>query len=109
MFLFPRAMIPDTVEYSEWRTGLRQEGILYGCFFFCFKLGAAIAVFLAGIGLDLFGYAANVAQTQQALFGIRLLLTIVPAFFIVLGVVLISFYPINKTVHQKILIDLQSA
>ena len=33
MYLLPWAMLPDTVEFSEWKTGLRREGILYAFFF----------------------------------------------------------------------------
>jgi hypothetical protein len=38
VYLSPWAMVPDTVEYAEWKTGRRREGMLYGFFFFSFKL-----------------------------------------------------------------------
>jgi glycoside/pentoside/hexuronide:cation symporter, GPH family len=107
VFLFPWAMVPDTVEYSEWKTGLRREGTIYGFYFLCFKFGSAISGFIAGIGLDLFGYVANAPQTANALLGIRLLISFVPLTFIILGMVLISFYPIDSTFHKKILGELE--
>ena len=96
-------MIPDTVEYSEWKTGLRREGTLYGFFFFSFKLGTAIAGFLVGLGLDLSGYIPNVDQGEASLMGIRLLLTVVPLAFLLAGILVISFYPIDGAFHRTML------
>ncbi|HEY9160234.1 MAG TPA: MFS transporter [Desulfomonilia bacterium] len=106
VFLFPWAIVPDTVEYSEWKTGLRREGTIYGFYFLCFKFGSAISGFIAGIGLDFFGYVANIPQTATALLGIRLLISFVPLIFIILGMALISFYPIDSAFHKKILGEL---
>jgi GPH family glycoside/pentoside/hexuronide:cation symporter len=108
VFLSPWAMIPDTVEYSEWKTGLRREGILYGCFFFCFKLGSALAGFLAGLGLDIFGYVANVEQSESSLLGIRLMISLVPLIFIIAGMVLLSAYPIDEAYHRKIVSEIEA-
>ncbi len=43
IYLSPWALVPDTVEYSELKTGLRREGTLFGCFFLCFKISAAVS------------------------------------------------------------------
>ena len=102
VFLFPWSIVPDTVEYSEWKTGLRREGTLYGFYFFCFKLGSAIAGFLAGWGLNIAGYVANVEQSAGSLMGIRILITFVPLIFIILGMILISFFPIDEKMHRQI-------
>jgi GPH family glycoside/pentoside/hexuronide:cation symporter len=108
VFLFPWAMVPDTVEYSEWKTGLRREGTIYGVYFLCFKIGSAVSGFVAGTGLSYFGYVANTQQTQKALDGIRLLITFVPIAFILLGLTFIFFYPIDEACHRKILNELKS-
>ncbi len=102
-FLFPWAMVPDTVEFSEWKTGLRQEGFLYGFFVFGLKLSQALAGFVAGMSLDYFGYVPNVQQSEQALDGIRILMTLIPCGFIALGIILLAFYPINSTLHAQML------
>jgi GPH family glycoside/pentoside/hexuronide:cation symporter len=108
IYLCPWSMIPDTVEYSEWKTGLRREGILYGAFFFCFKAGAALAGALVGLGLDLSGYQANAAQTAQTLEGIRIMISLVPLGFIILGVIVIRFYSITAQRHQQILTEIRA-
>ncbi len=103
VFLCPWAMIPDTVEYSEWKTGFRREGIIYGFFWVSFKIGAAIAGFIAGQGLSLANYIPNVAQSEGTLSMIRLLITVVPVVFILAGMALISRYPIDAEMHRKML------
>jgi GPH family glycoside/pentoside/hexuronide:cation symporter len=108
MYLCPWSMVPDTVEYSEWKTGLRREGILYGVFFFCFKVGAAVAGWLTGLGLDVAGYAANAVQTDRALRGIHILITLVPLAFIALGTVVLWFYPITLALHRRISAEVAS-
>ncbi len=107
-WLSPWAMIPDTVEYSEWKLGIRQEGILYGIFFFVFKFGAAVAGFLVGKVLDLTGYVANQPQTETALMGIRSLLTLFPFVFIIAGVVILSFFPIDARTHRRMVEEIRA-
>jgi len=108
VFLFPWAMIPDTVEYSEWKTGLRREGIIYGFFWVSFKIGTAIAGFIAGWGLDLSGYVNNVIQSETSLLGIRLMISFIPILFIISGIILISFYPIDAAFHKKIIKEINN-
>ena len=106
-YLSPWAMIPDTVEYSQWKTGLRREGIIYGCYFFTFKFSSALAGFLAGNTLALTGYIANRPQTDGALLGIRTVLTLVPTAFIIVGIILVSLFPITAEFHRRMLADIK--
>jgi len=107
--LFPWAMVPDTVEYSQWKTGIRQEGFLYGFFVFGLKLSQAFAGFLTGTILERIGYVPNVEQSLETLNGIRFLMTIMPCVLISIGIVLIAFYPINAKMHKRMLEDIEKA
>ena len=106
-WLSPWSMIPDTVEYSQHKTGLRREGILYGVFYFVFKAGTALAGFMVGRMLDVFGYVANETQTDGALLGIRVLLTLVPMAFLTGGIIVISLYPIDAESHRKMVEEIE--
>jgi len=108
VYLSPWAMIPDTVEYSQWKTGLRREGILYGCFWFSFKLGTALAGFIVGQGLALVNYIPNIVQSEGTLSAIKLLITVVPLIFILASMALISRYPIDAEMHRKMLDEIKS-
>jgi len=106
-WLSPWAIIPDTVEYSEWKLGIRNEGILYGAFFFVFKLAGALGGFVVGKVLDLVGYVANQPQTDQSLLGIKLLFTLIPVCFIILGIIILSFFPISAKKHQEMIDEIE--
>jgi glycoside/pentoside/hexuronide:cation symporter, GPH family len=101
-FLSPWAMVPDTVEYGELKTGLRREGILYGTSFFGQKLASALAGFIAGQGLGIIGFEANKVQSPETLEGIRALMIFAPIALIVAGIIVISFYPISEKMHEEI-------
>ncbi len=40
------ALVPDTVDYGEWKTGIRAEGSVYTGYTFFRKISAALAGFL---------------------------------------------------------------
>ncbi len=108
LYLCPWSMIPDTVEYSQLKTGHRREGILYGFFNFAFKFSAAFAGIIAGFGLDLFNYVPNAVQHERALDGISIMLTVAPVMFLVAGIIVIWFYPIDAEAHRKIVAEIEA-
>ena len=103
IYFCPWAMLPDTVEYSQLKQGVRREGILFGFFFLAQQLGSAVALFIQGMGLNAAGYVANAEQNARSLAGIRLLMSLVPLAFVLAGIVLISFYSISSERHRQIL------
>ncbi|MFJ7754637.1 MFS transporter [Peribacillus muralis] len=59
------ALVSDAVEYGEWKTGNRSEGVVYSFFTFCRKLSQAIAGFVPGLVLGLVGYVPNAVQSAD--------------------------------------------
>ncbi len=106
-YLSPWAMVPDTVEYAQWKTGRRREGMLYGFFFFSFKLSVAVPGLIVGTVLSLTGYTPAGPQGPEALFGIKALLTIIPAVFIIAGMVLIARFPITDEFHRRMVREIR--
>ncbi len=101
------AIEADTVEYGEWKTGVRAEGITYALFSFTRKTGQAIGGALAAYALALGGYAAGAAtQTVSAEWGIRAGAAAVPAVFILLSVIVMVFYPLTDKVHATIVAEI---
>jgi GPH family glycoside/pentoside/hexuronide:cation symporter len=111
IYIFPWSMIPSTVDYSEWKTGIRREGLLYGVFYFSFKASAALGGLIAGLGLDWAGYVASPENIQSStqgpatLVGFRWLMTLVPIGLILIGVALIRLYPIDVAMEKEMLRD----
>jgi GPH family glycoside/pentoside/hexuronide:cation symporter len=102
----PWSMLPDVVEYDEKMTGERREGIYYGLWAFLTKFTSALGVAVSGWALGLFGYVPNVEQTTQALFGIRLFFSIVPAVVILISLPLLIRYPITRQSHAALVKEL---
>lgn len=105
-WVFPWSMLPDVVEYDEKMTGERREGIYYGLWAFLTKFTGALGVAVSGWALQLFGYVPNVEQTSQALFGIRLFFSIVPAAVILVSLPFLIRYPITRKNHAELVKEL---
>jgi len=107
-YLVPWSMVPDVIEYDEWITGQRREGVYYGFMVLLQKLGLALAVFLVGRALSAAGFIQRGAgdpvpeQPESALTAIRLVVGPLPAVVLVLGLVCVWFYPITKAKHAAI-------
>jgi Na+/melibiose symporter-like transporter len=114
IYIFPWAMVPSTVDYTEWKTGKRREGLLYGFFYFAFKVSAALGGLVAGLGLDLARYAPtpenirNSTQADSTLDAMRFLMTIVPIGLMAIGIFLIHRYPIDAKMQERMMQDLKS-
>jgi len=101
-YVLPWAMAPDTIEYDYARSGIRREGIYYSVWTFVIALGGALAGFLVGQGLDLFGYVPDAVQTARSITGIRLLIGPLPAVLFVLGNLAIVFYPLTRKRYEQV-------
>ena len=90
------ALIADTVEYGEWRTGIRIEGLSYSFFSFCRKFGQAIGGSVPAFLLASSGYIPNLAeQSEAAQLGILHAMALAPALAFSLAFALMLFYPLT--------------
>ncbi len=99
-------MIPDCVEYSEWKTGVRAEGAITASFTFMNKLGSSAGGFISGVILAAVGYAAGQAQAPQVLKAILYMLVFFPIAGHVCSIISMSFYPITKKFFFNMLDDI---
>jgi len=100
------AMVADTAEYAEWKTGKRAEGITYSLYTFMAKFSAAIGGTSAGTILSMSGYIPNAVQTASADFNIRALFTLGPFISGIIAVVIMNFYPLDSASFARIVRDL---
>lgn len=105
---FTWALIPETIDYAEFKTGKRASGVIYALVNFFFKFGMAIGGIVPGLILSKFGYVANHAQTTTALHGILLTLTVIPVVFVIIELFAIYFYNLDEKEHKRILGELAS-
>jgi len=101
------ALEADTVEYGEWKTGVRAEGMTYALFSFTRKTGQAVGGALAAFSLAWGGYAAGESvQTASAELGIRAGAGLIPLVASVLAVALMIFYPLTDKRHAIIVAEI---
>ena len=100
-YVMPYAIIPDTVELEYAQSGVRREGAFYGLWNLVNQFGVGLALGISGWVLGGLGYVPNVEQTPLAKMGIRLLLGPIAAVFVVVGVLLVSFYPITRKYYDE--------
>jgi Na+/melibiose symporter-like transporter len=92
----PWAMMGDVADYSEWKNNRRATGIVFAGIVVGLKVGLAIGGFLAGKLLSLYGYVSNVEQSASSLRGIRLTVSIYPVIAIIICIIFLFIYSINR-------------
>ncbi|MEK9943466.1 MAG: MFS transporter [Gammaproteobacteria bacterium] len=100
------SMLPDTIEYGEWKTGIRTESSLYGFMTFAQKGAIGISALLLGTVLTNIGFIPNEIQSQETLDSLKMVMSWVPISGVILSLVMVIFYPINKSFHAKLLKDI---
>jgi GPH family glycoside/pentoside/hexuronide:cation symporter len=95
-------MIADVADHSEWLTHRRATGFMFAGVVFALKAGLGLGGALSAWIVNAYGYVPNVAQTETALYGIRLAAAIYPALMLVLAIVCLIVYPIGKKLNLRI-------
>lgn len=96
------AMIPDTVEFGEWRSGVRAEGMVFGLISFVQKAALGLSVGVLGELLSMVGYVANQPQTPQTLHDMHALMTLGPMGLLAAAAVFVFFYPLDRATHGRL-------
>lgn len=89
-------MLGDTADYSEWKDGRRATGLVFSAATFAQKAGWGIGGALAGWLLAIFQFEANVEQTETALTGIKLMISVFPGILYMSCAILLIFYKIDQ-------------
>ena len=97
------SMMPDTVEYGAWRTGVRAEGAIFGFVSFVQKASLGLAAAALGELLGLIGYRANVVQSFETLQGLKVVMLAAPFGLYLIALAFVLFYPITPSMHGRLL------
>lgn len=85
-------MLADVVDYGEYKFGTRNESITFSIQTLLVKFTSAMGALLTGLALDLTGYQPNVEQSAATLFGIRIVMIIVPVIFAIISYIIYKKY-----------------
>jgi len=91
------AIVSDTIEYGEWKTGYRTEGLVNSASSFGFKVGSGLGSAMIGWILGFGGYSENsVVQSASALFSIDVIFIYIPIIVSILQIIVMTFYHLDK-------------
>jgi melibiose permease len=107
MNILTTAMLADTVEYGEWKLGIRSESIVFSIQTFIVKVSSAVSAFIVGIGLQVIGFVPDAVQSTATLTGLRLLMFMVPIFGLVASLIIyMKRYKIDATFYNQIVSEI---
>lgn len=107
--IMPMIMVADSVDYYEWKTGKRTEGVAYAVLSLCIKVTLALgaAVCLAWVFADFTGYQANMTEFSDSVKkGVFFSYTVIPGITSALAAIPIFFYDLVGDKKKQISADL---
>ena len=98
----PFAMLSDSVDYGEWKTGIRSAGFLTAIgSAFCIKMGSGLGGFIPSKIMSAAGYVAHKQQTASALASIKFSFVWLPAIcFMIGGAIMLAYAKYEKKEDQ---------
>ena len=101
------SLVADTADYSEWKFKVRTTGIIFSAMTCAQKIGMGLGAAAAGFVLAHFSYNGESAtQTPEALRGIVLLMSVIPAVGYFAVALIFSRYGLTEPVLEEIRRDL---
>ncbi len=102
------AIIPDCVEYGEWKTGVRNDGFQYAFISLANKVGMALGTALLAFAIGKAGYVANAVQSKEVQDIFHLSFSIIPGILWIITAGLMIFYRLDKKSYSKIVTELSN-
>lgn len=102
------AMLAETIELTEVRTGQRSEAVTFSGQTFTGKLSVAIAGGATGVILTVINYVPNQAQTESTLTGLFFVIALLPALGSLIRLVLMYFYKYTEDDFNEAVAELQN-
>lgn len=101
------AIVPDCVEYGEWKTGVRNDGFQYAFVSLGNKVGMAIGTAALAGALGALNFVPNAAQNPAVQSAMHHAFSTIPGVLWLITAVVLFFYRINKNSYNKMVSDLQ--
>ena len=102
------AIIPDCVEYGEWKTGIRNDGFQYSFISLANKIGMALGTSLLALVMGWAGYEANVEQSETVKEVIHHAFSTVPGILWIITAGIMLFYCLGRKEYNKIIEELEN-
>jgi GPH family glycoside/pentoside/hexuronide:cation symporter len=101
MGLIAPILMADIIDIDELNTGYRREGAYYGSNNLFTKPAQSVASAMTSLIFIITGYNQfSVSQTALAQFGIKLNIGLIPAIFIIVGILILLKFPIDGSTRE---------
>lgn len=91
------AMVSDTIDYGEWKTGNRTEGLVNSACSFGYKIGNGLGSAILGGIISMGGYVDSATvQSAGAIFSVKLAFAIIPIVIYAVIIILLQGYKLDK-------------
>lgn len=94
------AMLADSIEYGEWKSGVRIEGPIFSMHALVGTLGSGIVTWLVGVILNMSQYNNELGfadmQPDSAVTAIKILFIVMPMVAAALNIILMGAYQLDK-------------
>ncbi len=100
------SIVPDTVEYGEWRSGVRVEGFVFGLVTLIQKSALGVSSAFVGLYLSWIGYVPNQVQSESTVEGLRYMITLFPIVGMLASCAVMLFYKLDAPTHAKLVAEI---
>lgn len=102
MGIIASGMICDSIDYGDYKYGVRNEGVSSALMSFSIKLASAITGSVSILLLAATGYVAGAEQTPSALTGINVIVNLIPAALQLIGIIPLIWYKLDAKKMDEI-------
>lgn len=102
------AMIADVADYSELKNNRRATAIIFSAMIFGLKIGLSLGGGLGAFILSTYGYVPDAAQSDAAVSGIKMAVSIYPGLIFIIGAASLIWYAIDKKMELNIESELKT-
>ncbi|GLD57941.1 sodium-dependent lysophosphatidylcholine symporter 1, partial [Lates japonicus] len=102
-FLLPWSMLPDVVDDFQVQNpdSADHEALFYSFYVFFTKFASGVSLSISTLSLDFAGYISRgCSQPEEVHLTLKVLVSAAPIALIIIGLVILYFYPINEERRQ---------
>lgn len=96
--------LADIVDYGEYKFDTRNEGVTFSLQTLLVKMSAAFSTLIGSFVLELTGYVPNVIQSESTINGLRFVMIVLPAIFMLISYIIYKmFYKLEGKFFENVL------
>lgn len=100
------SILPDCMDYAEWKTGKKSNALVTSCFSLLTNIGSTMGGFLLGVVLSAIGYVGGTVPTPAVMDALFKYITIAPTVCTLIVLIFMKMYPITDKYYSKMIVEL---